>query len=162
MSTTITTAPAINEVDARVPRFTASVTMTVLVTVLIVSAFDTRAAAVILAAQGLVFAIGAIAGPLRHPYGRIFTTLVEPRLSPATKYEPVPLLRFSQATGLIFAIVGVAGFLFGMPAVGWAATGIATFAAFMRAVFGICLSRRLFGLTHRLMGKGKPPCCQGK
>lgn len=161
MSTTTTTA-TITEVDARVPRFTASVTMTVLATVLIVSAFSLRAAAAILAAQGVVFAIGALAGPLRHPYGRIFTTVVEPRLGPAVKYEPVPLLRFSQAIGLIFAIVGVTGFLFGAPIVGWAATGFATFAAFMRAVFGICLSRRLFGLTHRLMGKGTPPCCQGK
>lgn len=156
------TESSITEVDARVPRFTASVTMTVLATVLIVSTFDRRAAAAILAAQGVVFAIGAIAGPLRHPYGRIFARVIEPRLSPPSKYEPVQLLRFSQLIGLIFAVVGVAGFMFGAPTVGWAATGFATFAAFMRAVFGICLSRRLFGLTHRLMGKGTPPCCQGK
>lgn len=161
MSTT-TTAPVTDQVDVRVPRFTASVTMTVLATALVVSAFNTRAAAAILAAQGLVFAIGAIAGPLRHPYGRVFSALIAPRLSPPVKFEPVPLLRFSQAIGLIFAVVGVAGFAFGVPALGQVATGIATFAAFMRAVFGICLSRRLFGLTHRLMGKGTPPCCQGK
>ena len=146
------TESSITEVDARVPRFTASVTMTGLATVLIVSTFDRRAAAAILAAQGVVFAIGAIAGPLRHPYGRIFARVIEPRLSPPSKYEPVQLLRFSQLIGLMF----------GAPTVGWAATGFATFAAFMRAVFGICLSRRLFGLTHRLMGKGTPPCCQGK
>lgn len=157
-----TSAPAISEVDARVPRFTASVTMTVLATVLIVSLFNVRAAGAILAAQGIVFAIGAIAGPLRHPYGRIFSSLVAPRLSPPRKYEPVQLLRFSQLIGLIFAVVGVAGFWLGVPTLGRAATGIATFAAFMRAAFEICLSRRLFGLTHRLMGKGKPPCCQGK
>lgn len=161
MSTTAT-APTTNEVDVRVPRFTASVTMTVLAAALIVSTFNTRAAAVILAAQGVVFAIGASAGPLRHPYGRIFSTFIAPRLSPPVKFEPVPLLRFSQGIGLIFAIVGIVGFGFGMPTVGQVATGVATFAAFMRSVFGICLSRRLFGLTHRLMGKGTPPCCQGK
>lgn len=159
---TTTTTPAIAEVDVRIARFTASVTMTVLATALVVSAFNTRAAAVILAAQGVVFAVGAIAGPLRHPYGRIFTSLVAPRLGTPTKYEPVSLLRFSQGIGVIFAIVGFAGFTFGMPAVGQVATGVATFAALMRSVFGICLSRRLFGLTHRLMGKGTPPCCQGK
>lgn len=53
------------------------------------------------------------------------------------------MLRFSQGIGLIFAI-SIVGFWFGMPTVGQVATGIATFAAFMRSVFGICLSRRLF------------------
>lgn len=161
MSTTAA-APATNEVDARIPRFTATVTLTVLATVLVISAFNTRIAAALLAAQGVVFMIGAIAGPLRHPYGRAFTALVSPRLGPPSNFDPVPLLRFSQLIGLIIAIVGVVGFAFGMPALGVAATAVATFAAFVRAVFGICLSRRLFGLTHRMMGKGAPPCCQGK
>ena len=66
-SITVTTPPA--EVDARLPRFMATFSAAVLATALAVSAVNPRVAAAILAAQAIVFAIGALWGPLRNPYG---------------------------------------------------------------------------------------------
>jgi hypothetical protein len=146
----VTQSVATDQVDVRGPRFSAWVTSVVLLSVLIVSAFSTSAAAVILAAQAATFALGAVRGPRRHPYGRIFATLVAPRLAAATEREPVPPLRFAQLVGLIFALVGVAGFAFGAPLVGVIATAFALAAAFLNAAFGICLGCQLYPLATRL------------
>ena len=147
---TVTQSVATDQVDVRGPRFSAWVTSVVLLSVLIISAFNTSAAAVILAAQAAAFALGAVRGPRRHPYGRIFATLVAPRLGPATEREPVPPLKFAQLVGLLFALVGVAGFAFGAPLVGVIATAFALAAAFLNAAFGICLGCQLYPLATRL------------
>jgi hypothetical protein len=147
---TVTQSVATDQVDVRGPRFSAWVTSVVLLSVLIVSAFNTSAAAVILAAQAAAFALGAVRGPRRHPYGRIFATLVAPRLGPATEREPVPPLKFAQLVGLLFALVGVAGFAFGAPLVGVIATAFALAAAFLNAAFGICLGCQIYPLVARL------------
>jgi hypothetical protein len=65
-----------------------------------------------------VFAIGAVGGPRKHPYGRIFATLVAPRLGAVTEREPVPPLKFAQAVGFGFAVVGAVGFATGLNLVG--------------------------------------------
>jgi len=147
---TATHSVATDQVDVRGPRFSAWVTSVVLLSVLIVSAFSTSAAAVILAAQAATFALGAVRGPRRHPYGRIFATLVAPRLGPATEREPVPPLKFAQLVGLVFALAGVAGFTFGAPLTGVIATGFALAAAFLNAAFGICLGCQIYPLATRL------------
>lgn len=147
---TVTQSVATDQVDVRGPRFSAWVTSVVLLSVLIVSAFSTSAAAVILAAQAATFALGAVRGPRRHPYGRIFATLVAPRLGPATEREPVPPLKFAQLVGLVFALAGVAGFTFGAPLTGVIATGFALAAAFLNAAFGICLGCQIYPLATRL------------
>lgn len=139
-----------DQVDVRGPRFAAWITTAVLLTVLVVSAFTTTAAAVVLAVQAGVFAIGAVGGPRRHPYGRIFATVVAPRRGPATEREPVPPLKFAQLVGLGFAVAGVAGFAFGAPLVGVIATAFALAAAFLNAAFGICLGCMLYPLAARL------------
>jgi hypothetical protein len=129
--------------------------------VLVLSRIDVRVATLLLAAQALVFAVGALWGPARHPYGMLFRRLIAPRLGPATKRDPVGQLRFAQLMGLIFCTVGIAGFVFGSPLVGVIATSFALFAALMRAVFGICLSRRPYLLVSRMRGN-VPDCCQNK
>ena len=147
-NTTTATGPA--QVDVRGPRFAAWVTTVVLLAVLIVSALSTVAATILLAAQAVVFAIGALRGPRQHPYGLIFAKFVAPRLSPATEREPVPPLKFAQLVGFIFAVVGVAGFALGVPLLGVIATAFALFAAFLNAAFGICLGCQLYPLVHRV------------
>ena len=147
-NTTTATGPA--QVDVRGPRFAAWVTTAVLLAVLVVSAFSSVAAAILLAAQAVVFAIGALRGPRQHPYGLIFATFVAPRLSPVTEREPVPPLKFAQLVGFIFAVVGVAGFALGLPLLGVIATAFALFAAFLNAAFGICLGCQLYPLVARL------------
>ena len=138
------------QVDVRGPRFTAWVTTVVIIATLIASAFSNAAAAVILGLQAVVFAIGAAGGPRQHPYGRIFATFVAPRLGPVTDREPVPPLKFAQLVGFLFAVVGAAGFAFGLPALGLTATAFALVAAFLNAAFGICLGCQLYPLVTRV------------
>lgn len=64
------------EVDVRGPRFAAWITTAVLVAVLLLAEFSPLGAAALLAAQALVFALGAGLGPRRHPYGLLFARLV--------------------------------------------------------------------------------------
>lgn len=138
-----------NLVDVRGPRFAAWVTTAVLVITLLVSALSAPAAAVILGLQAVIFAIGAVGGPRRHPYGRVFATVVAPRLGPVTEREPVPPLKFAQLVGLIFAVVGAAAFAGGAFLVGVIATAAALVAAFLNAAFGICLGCQLYPLVVR-------------
>jgi hypothetical protein len=146
MSSTTTS----DQVDVRGPRFAAWVTTAVLVITLLVSGVSSPAAAVILGVQAVVFAIGAVAGPRRHPYGLVFAKVVAPRLGPVREREPVPPLKFAQLVGLLFAVVGVAGFAAGAPPVGLIATAGALVAAFLNAAFGICLGCQLYPLVARL------------
>ena len=121
-----------------------------LVAALLVSAASPPAAAVILGVQAVIFAIGAVGGPRRHPYGRVFARLVAPRLGPVKEREPVAPLKFAQLVGLIFAVVAVVGFATGAFLVGVIATAAALVAAFLNAAFGICLGCQLYPLVARL------------
>ncbi|HWF70677.1 MAG TPA: DUF4395 domain-containing protein [Mycobacterium sp.] len=140
----------IDQVDVRGPRFVAWITTVVLVITLVVAGISSLAAAVILGLQAVVFAIGAAAGPRRHPYGVVFANVVAPRLGPVREREPVPPLKFAQLVGLIFAVIGAAGFAVGAPLVGLFATGAALVAAFLNAAFGICLGCQLYPLVVHL------------
>jgi len=139
-----------DQVDVRGPRFAAWITTTVLVATLIVSVFGAPAAAVILAAQAIVFGISAVRGPRNSPYGLLFAKLVVPRLAPTSEREPVPPLKFAQLVGFAFAVIGVIGFAGGLPLLGVVATAFALFAAFLNAAFGICLGCQLYPLVARL------------
>ena len=146
-----TSAPtaASEQVDVRGPRFNAWVTTAVLVVVLLVSTFSTVAAGVILLLQAVSFAVGAVAGPKRSPYGRLFAAAVAPRLGPVTEREPVAPLRFAQLVGFVFAAIGVVGFATGLAALGVVATAFALFAALLNAAFAICLGCKLYPLVTR-------------
>jgi Domain of unknown function (DUF4395) len=142
-----TTGP--DQVDVRGPRFTAWVTTAVIVATLIAATFSNTVAAIILGVQAVVFAIGAIGGPRKHPYGRIFAKFVAPRLAPPTEREPVPPLKFAQAVGFVFAVVAAIGFATGLSLLGLIATAFALIAAFLNAAFGICLGCQLYPLVAR-------------
>ena len=139
-----------DQVDVRGPRFAAWITTAVLVITLLVSGVSPLAAAIILGVQSVVFAIGAVAGPRRHPYGLAFAKLVAPRLSPVREREPVPPLKFAQLVGLIFAAPAAIGFATGASLFGVALTAAALVAAFLNAAFGICLGCQLYPLVVRL------------
>jgi Ca2+/Na+ antiporter len=139
-----------DQVDVRGPRFVAWITTVVLVATLIVSGVNPLAAAVILGLQAVVFAVGAVAGPRRHPYGIVFANVVAPRLGPVGEREPVAPLKFAQLVGFVFAVFGVAGFAAGASLVGVIATAAALVAAFLNAAFGICLGCQLYPLVVRL------------
>ncbi|MGQ4600227.1 DUF4395 family protein [Nocardia sp. R6R-6] len=149
-----TIRPPSDQVDVRGPRFTAWVTTGVLVLVLVAAAFSPVAAAVLIALQGVAFAVGAAYGPRRHPYGRVYATFVAPRLAPTTATEPVAPLRFAQLLGLVFAAGSLLGFALGSTVVGAVFAGFALFAAFLNAAFGICLGCRIYPLVARLRRTG--------
>ncbi len=154
MPSSTTTQP--DRVDVRGPRFAAWVTTAVLVVAPIVSAASPLAAAIILGLQAVVFAIGALGGPRQHPYGRMFATVVAPRLGPVEEREPVPPLKFAQLVGFVFAACGVAGFAAGASLVGVIATAAALVAAFLNAAFGICLGCQLYPLVARFRRTPNP------
>ncbi|WP_405133664.1 DUF4395 domain-containing protein [Nocardia sp. NBC_01388] len=149
MSNPNPTRPPAGQVDVRGPRFAAWITTVVLALVLIIATFSVPAAAVLLAVQAVVFALGAARGPRRSPYGRIYATLVAPRVGPPAELEPVAPLRFAQLVGLLFAVLGVIGFAAGSPVAGVIFTGFALFAAFLNAAFGICLGCKIYPLAAR-------------
>jgi hypothetical protein len=117
-------------IDPRGPRFAAALTTLVLAVVLLTGS------AWLLAAQALVFALGA-AG--RNPYGVGYARLVRPRLGPPAELEDARPVRFAQTVGLVFAVVGLAGAVLGVDALFLAATGFALAAAFLNAAFALCL-----------------------
>ena len=145
------------QVDVRGPRFTAWVTTAVLVLALIVSTFSAIGAAVILAAQAIVFAIGAARGPRQHPYGLVFANLIAPRLRRVTEREPVPPLKLAQLVGFFFAVAALIGFAAGIPLLGVIATGFALVAAFLNAAFGICLGCQIYPLVARVRMNSSTP-----
>jgi hypothetical protein len=136
-------APVDVGVDVRGPRLAAWVTGGVLAVALLLGN------GWIVAAQAVVFAVGAFAGLRRAPYAVLFRVLVAPRLGPAREREPEAPLRFAQLVGLLFALTGAAGYLLGAPVVGAVATGFALVAALLNAATGFCLGCELHLLLRR-------------
>lgn len=152
MSATATAARTSAGIDPRGPQLAAALTSVVLVAVLLLA--PGPAAVALLAAQALVFAIGATRDVQHTPYSWLFRTLVRPRLSaPAELEDPAPP-RFAQAVGLGFALVGLAGFLLGADLLGLVATGFALVAALLNAVFRFCLGCEMYLLLRRLQPHG--------
>ena len=132
------------EIDPRGPRFGALITTVVLVVVLITSS------AWLLAAQAVVFAIGALFGLRNAPYGAVYRWLVRPRLGPPKELEAEAPPRFAQGVGLVFALVGVIGYATGTTPLGIAATALALVAAFLNGAFGLCLGCEMYLLIRRI------------
>ena len=132
-------------VDVRGPRFAAGVTAVVLAVALLLGS------GVLVAVQALVFAIGALGGLRYAPYGVLYRLLVAPRLGPVREREPEAPPRFAQLVGLLFAVVGAAGYLLGAPALGAVATGLALVAALLNAVTGFCLGCELYLIARRAL-----------
>src|SRR5215213_2987415 len=136
---------AVPQVDVRGPRFGAWVTTVVLAVALLTGS------GWLVAAQAVVFAVGAFAGMRRAPYGLLFRVLVAPRLGPVREREPEPPLRFAQLVGFVFAVIGAAGYLLGAPVLGAVATGFALVAALLNATVGFCLGCEMFLTIRRVL-----------
>ncbi|MDX3096084.1 DUF4395 domain-containing protein [Streptomyces sp. ME19-03-3] len=133
-------------IDARGPRFGASLTAAVLAAVLVTGS------PWLLAVQALVFAVGAAAGVQYSPYGLLYRVAVRPRLGPPAETEDPAPPRFAQAVGLAFAVLGLAGYATGLVWLGLAATACALAAAFLNAVFGYCLGCEMYLVLRRTTG----------
>jgi hypothetical protein len=131
------------EIDPRGPRFGALITMVVFAVVLITSNVW------LLAAQAVVFAVGALVGMRYTPYGLLYKWLVRPRLGPPAELEAEAPPRFAQAVGLVISIIGVIGFAVGVQPLGLVAAGLGLVAAVLNGVFGLCLGCEMYLLIRR-------------
>ena len=137
-------------VDPRGPRFGAILTSLVLIAVLLT--LPTVFSGVLLAAQSVVFALGAFVGLSSQPYGIVFRALVRPRLAPPAAMEDAAPPRFAQGVGFGFAIVGLIGLVAGVAPLAYVAVGLALAAAFLNAAFNYCLGCEMYLLGARLFG----------
>ncbi|GGO68352.1 DUF4395 domain-containing protein [Nonomuraea cavernae] len=129
--------------DPRALRFGAAITALVLALVLVTGS------AWLLAAQAVVFACGALG---RQPYGMLFKALVK---SAPEETEDARPPRFAQVVGLVFAVVGLVGFLAEITPLALVATAAALLAAFLNAAFGFCLGCEMYLLVRRLLPAAK-------
>ena len=134
-------------IDARGPRFGAAIT-----TVVFAAALATHNAWFIVA-QAIVFAIGAFKGPQFTPYAYIYKFAVKPFLKGEVPTEDVRPPQFAQSVGLLFAIVAIAGALFGIEALVVGAVAMALGAAFLNAAFNFCLGCEIYLLLLRARAK---------
>jgi hypothetical protein len=131
------------EIDPRGPRFGALVTMVVFAVVLVTGSVW------LLAAQAVVFAVGALLGMKYAPYGLVYRWLVRPRLGPPAELEAEAPPRFAQAVGLVISVVGVIGYGTGVQPLGIAAAALGLIAAVLNGVFGLCLGCEMYLLIRR-------------
>ena len=115
-------------IDARGPRFGAAITT-------------------------VVFAIGAFKGPQYTPYAYIYKFAVKPFLKGEAPKEDVRPPQFAQSVGLLFALVAIAGALFGIEALVIGAVAMAFGAAFLNAAFNFCLGCEIYLLLLRARTK---------
>lgn len=132
------------QVDPRGLRFAAALTTVVLALTLVLNNPWP------LAIQAVVFAISVVFGVQASPYGQLFKRLVRPRLGPPKELEDAAPPRFAQLVGLVFAVLGLIGYLAGAEVLGVVATGFALVAAFVNAAVGLCLGCEAYLLIHRI------------
>jgi Domain of unknown function (DUF4395) len=148
MTSTATTRPA--RIDPRGPRFSAAITAVLLLIDVVLALGPVPAAGTgLLAVLVLLFAWGAIAGVRRHPFGLLFATAVRPRLGAPAELEDVRPPTFAQAVGAVITGAGLVLALLGVPLAVPVAAGLAFVAAFLNAVFGLCLGCQLYLLLAR-------------
>jgi hypothetical protein len=135
---------AAQKVDPRGLRFAAGVTTLVLALTLVLNNPWP------LAVQAVVFAISVALGVGASPYGLVFKRLVRPRIGPPKELEDAAPPRFAQLVGLVFAVIGLVGYLAGFTVLGVVATGFALVAAFVNAAVGLCLGCEAYLLIHRI------------
>ncbi|KTS13667.1 DUF4395 domain-containing protein [Microbacterium testaceum] len=156
-------------IDARGPRFAASITAVLLLVGTLLSllgvspgpesALDraTDPGFLLILVVALLFVWG-VASPRTAPWGVLYRKAVQPRLAPPTEFEDPRPPRFAQGVGLFVTAVGLILHLAGVP---WAlpiAAAMAFVAAFLNAVFGLCLGCQLYLVLQRagLVGRRGP------
>ncbi|NLP83664.1 DUF4395 domain-containing protein [Microbacterium sp. CFH 90308] len=111
----------------------------------------------LLLVAALLFLWGVLS-PRTAPWGVLYRKTVAPRLAPPTELEDPRPPRFAQGVGLFVAVVGLVLHLAGVP---WALTiaaAAAFVAAFLNAVFGLCLGCQLYLVLQRagIVGRASP------
>jgi Domain of unknown function (DUF4395) len=150
VTTSVSPTPVGSLIDPRGPRFGAVITTVVLAVVVVTGS------GWLLAAQAVVFGIGAFAGLRYAPYGYVYRAFVRPRLGKPTELEHPAPPRFAQGVGFAFAVIGAIGFLTGVTALGIVAAALALVAAFLNAAFDYCLGCEMYLLIRRATPRRRP------
>ncbi|MGY4645136.1 DUF4395 domain-containing protein [Cellulomonas sp. URHB0016] len=143
--------PAPAGIDPRGPRFGAALTAVLLVGVLLLG--SSPAATALLAVVAAGFALGVASGVGGTWQGNVFRKVVRPRLAPPTELEDPRPPRFAQLVGLVVTGAGLVLALVGVPAAVPVAAAVALVAAFLNAVFGLCLGCEMYLLGVRLRAR---------
>ena len=126
-------------------RFAATITTVVLAAVLLTES------ALLLAVQAVVFAIGAVLGVRRSPYAVVFAKVDPPAARPADARPRTPARRSSRRASASSSPSSVSSASRPAPtALGLVAVGLALAAAFLNAVFGLCLGCEVYLLITRI------------
>ncbi|PCE13514.1 hypothetical protein AUC47_06780 [Microbacterium sp. SZ1] len=155
-------------IDPRGPRFAATITTALLLVATFLGLVGTSPDApsaplgqraldpgFLLAVVIAALFLWSVVSPSTAPWGAVFRRFVKPRLSPPSELEDPRPPRFAQGVGLFVVSVGLVLHLLGIP---WAlpiATAAAFIAAFLNAVFSLCLGCQLYLLLQRagLLGR---------
>ena len=139
----ITQAKAERLIDARGPRYTATITTVVLSAALVTESN------LIIGFQFAVFLSAVLFGLRRSLYGLIYRNLIQPRLSGPVPSENEAAPRFAQLIGALFAATALLGGLTGNTTLFLIATSFALGAAFLNAAFGFCLGCKFYLILLR-------------
>ncbi len=144
-----TSSPArpVGLIDPRGPQFNAILTSIILAAILVLAPNPIGLA--LLGLQAALFALGVILGVQRTPAAFLFAKVIRPRLSAPSELEDARPPRFAQGVGLVFALVGLAGYLGGAALLGAIAIGFALAAALLNAIFNYCLGCEVYLLLRR-------------
>lgn len=159
--------PARRGIDPRGPRVVAGITALLLLidvflglTTPFGATVAERAAEpgfVLLAVIAALF-LWSVVSPRTAPWGALYRSLIQPRLKPPADLEDPRPPRFAQGVGLLVTTAGIVLHLAGVP---WAlpiAAAVAFVAAFLNAVFGLCLGCQMYLLLQRagIVGRERP------
>lgn len=133
-------------IDPRSPRFGAAITTVLLATTILLTLISSTwiAGIVLLAVIVVLFGIGGIAGIRRHPYGAVFRRFIRPRLAPPAELEAPEPPTFAQQVGLVITGLALVLALVGVPFAAPVGAAIALVAAFLNAVFDVCIGCLLY------------------
>lgn len=148
---------AATQIDPRGPRFGAAITnIASLVTFyLALDAKTTPLALTILSILTALFAIGAIFGNTKHPFGLIYKSVIRPRLAAPKELEDSRPPQFAQGVGLFVSLVGLLLHFAGVPYGVAIAAGALFAASTLQAYFGYCLGCQIYlGLKRAGIFKG--------
>jgi hypothetical protein len=137
-------------IDVRGPRFAAGITAVLLLADVFLGLIGATSAAFILLAVIAALFLWGVVSSRTAPWGVLYRKAVQPRLRPATEFEDPRPPRFAQGVGLFVTVLGLVLHLIGVP---WAlpvAAAAAFMAAFLNAVFGLCLGCQLYLLLQRI------------
>ncbi len=142
----------LQRIDPRGPRFGAGITSVLALASLLLSTSEQFIFGYIIMATMFALFFWSVFLPRpQHPYNLMFQKFVRVRLAPAKELEDPRPPQFAQKVGLSFAVVGMLSPLVGDGSVLLAiASSFIFLAAFLNAVFGLCLGCQMYLLLRRL------------